>query len=110
MISKQYFSNFDTYETPPGFYSIKVKSEADYTMSDQEAALDIEYDDKSVKTKPILTQFGGFFGELRLDEKSFFSTSLGFTQFWVYRPTSAIHADSPGVYAFDKSLDLSTKT
>ena len=33
---------------------------------------------------------------------------MGFTAYWDYKPTIAIHADSPGVYTSDKILNLST--
>ena len=41
-------------------------------MGDHEGTLQIEFDDISVKTKLILTRFGGTFGTLRFIEKSFF--------------------------------------
>ena len=40
--------------------------------------------------------------------KKNFNTSLGFTPYWDYKPTTAIHADSPGVSSCDKVLNLST--
>ena len=61
-----------------------------------------------MKTKLILTRFGSTFGTLRFDERSFFSTLLGFTPYWDHKPTNAIHADSSGVYTSDKNLYLST--
>ena len=45
---------------------------------------------------------------MRFDEKSFKNTSLGFTSYWDYKPTNAIHADSPGVYTSETILNLST--
>ena len=42
-------------------------------MGDHEGALHVEYDDISMKTKLILTCFGGTFGTIRFDE-NFFST------------------------------------
>ena len=33
---------------------------------------------------------------------------MGFSPFWDYKPTHAIHADSPGVYTSAKILNLST--
>ena len=33
---------------------------------------------------------------------------MGFAPFWDYKPTNAVHADSPGVYSIDKLLSLST--
>ena len=40
-------------------------------MGDLEGTLQYEYDDISMKAKPILIHFGGTFETLRLDEKSF---------------------------------------
>ena len=40
-----------------------------------------------------LTRLGSAFGTLAFNEKSFFNTSLGFTPYWDYNPTNAIHAD-----------------
>ena len=54
-----------------------------------------------MKTKLILTRFGSAFGTLRFDEKSFLNTLLGFAPYWDYKPTNAIHCDSPGVYTSD---------
>ena len=61
-----------------------------------------------MKTKQILTHFGGIFGRLRFDEKSFSNKLLGFTSLWDYKPTSAIQADSSGVYTKEKILNLKT--
>ena len=72
LISKQFISKIVTYETPPGINSIEDSSEVVYTMGDHEATLQIKHEDISMKTKPILTQFGGTFGSLRFNEKSFF--------------------------------------
>ena len=58
-----------------------------------------------MKTKLILKRFGGTFGTL--DEKSSFINLLGFTPYWVHRPTHAIHADGPSVYTSDEFLNLS---
>ena len=79
-----------------------------YTKGDLEGTLQIEYDDVGMKTKLILTRFGGIFETLRFNEKSFLNYLLGFTPFWDYKPTNAIHADSPGVYTCDKILNLNT--
>ena len=62
-----------------------------------------------METKLNLTRFDNTFGTLRFDEKSFYSTLLCFTPYWDYRPTNAIHADSPGVYTSDEILNLNTK-
>ena len=61
-----------------------------------------------MKTKFTSTRFGGKFGTLRFDEKSFFITFLRFTRFCDYKLFNAIHADSPGVYTSEKILILST--
>ena len=56
-----------------------------------------------------MTRFGEAFGTLRFDKKSFFHTILGFAPYWDYKPTNAIHADTPGVYTSDKiNLNLNT--
>ena len=49
------------------------------------------------------------FGTLRFNKKLFFHTFLGFTPYWDYKPTNAIHAYSPGVYFSDKII-LNLKT
>ena len=56
------------------------------------------------KQNLFLTRFGSTFGTLRFDEKSFSYTWLGFTPYVDYKPSNAIHADSPGVYTSDKIL------
>ena len=61
-----------------------------------------------MKTKLISTRFDSNFGTLRFDERSFFSTSLGFTPYWDYKPTNKIQGDSPGLYISDKCLHLKT--
>ena len=61
-----------------------------------------------MNTKRILNRFGGIFGTLRFDGKSFFHILLGFTPYWDYKPNKAIHADNPGVYTTDKILKTST--
>ena len=61
-----------------------------------------------MKTKLIFIRFGGIFGTLTIDERSFFITLLGFTPYWDYKPTNAIHADKPRVYSSEKILNLST--
>ena len=71
LILKQYVSIFVTYELSPGINWNKDISEAVYTRSDHNRTLQNEYDGVSMKTKPILTQFGSTFGTFRLDEKSF---------------------------------------
>ena len=111
VISKLYFSNFITYEIPPGTYSIKDFSEVVYTMGDHDGTLQIEYDDISMKTKPILKRFGGSFGTLRFDEKSFFQTLSNYPPppQWNNKPTNEIHADFLDVFTSEIVMKLSTK-
>ena len=109
LILKQYNEKFITYELDPGNHTIEDLKKAVYPLGDHEGTLQIEYDDLNKKTKLTLTRFGGTFGTLRFDKKSFFHTLLGFTPYWDYKPTNAIHADAPGVYTTDKIiLNLNT--
>ena len=108
LILKQYIANCVTYELDPGIYTIEDIQEAVHPLGDHEGTLQIEYDDLNKKTKLILTRFGSTFGTLRFDEKPFLNTLLGFAPYWDYKPTNAIHADSPGVYFNDKILNLNT--
>ena len=109
LILKQYNEKFTTYELDPGNYTIEDLQKAVYPLGDHEGTLQIEYDDLNKKVKLILTRFGSTFGTLRFDKKSFFHTLLKFETFWDYKPTNAIHADSPGVYTSDKLiLNLNT--
>ena len=109
LILKQYNEKFVTYELEPGNYTIEDLQKGVYKFVDHEGTLQIEYDDLNKKVKLILTRFGSTFGFLRFDKKSFFHTILGFAPYWDYKPTNAIHADSPGVYTSDKIiLNLNT--
>ena len=107
MILKQYNANFVTYELDPGNYAIEDLQNAVYPLGDHEGTLHIESDDSNNKTKLILTRLGSTFGTLRFDEKSFYHTLIGFTPFWDYKPTNAIHADSNGVHS-NNTLNLNT--
>ena len=109
LILKQYNEKFVTYELDPGNYTIEDLKKAVYPLGDHEGTLQIEYDDLNKKVKLILTRFGETFGTLRFDKKLFFHTLLGFTPYWDYKPTNAIHADAPGVYSSDKVI-LNLKT
>ena len=102
LILKQYNSNFVTYELDTGNYTIEDLQKAVYRLGDHEGTLQIKYDDSNKKVKLILTRFVLTFGTLRFGEKSFFHTLLGFDPYWEYKPTNAIHADSPSVYSNDK--------
>ena len=109
LILKQYNEKFITYELDPGNYTIEDLKKAVYPLGDLEGTLQIEYDNLNKKVKLILTRFGGTFGTLRFSENSFFHTLLGFTPYWDYKPTNAIHADAPGVYTSVKIiLNLNT--
>ena len=102
LILKQYNEKFVTYELEPGNYSIEDIQKSVYPLGDHEGTLQIEYDDLNKKVKLIFTRFGGTFGTLRFDKKSFFHTILGFPAYWDYKLTNAIFADAPGVYTSDK--------
>ena len=104
LILKQYNEKFITYELDPGKYTIEDLQKAVYPLGDHKGTLQIEYDDLNKKVKLILTRFGSTFGTLKFDEKSFFHTFLGFDPYWDYKPTNAIHANSPGVYTNDKII------
>ena len=109
LILKQYNEKFITYELDPGNYTIDDLTKAVYPLGDHKGTLQIEYDDLNKKVKLILTRFGETFGTLKFDKNSFFHTLLGFTPYWDYKPTNAIHADAPGVYTSDKNiLNLNT--
>ena len=104
LILKQYNEKFLPYEFEPGNYTIEDIQKAVYPLGDHEGTPQIEYDDTNKKIKLILTRFGLTFGTLRFDERSFFNTLLGFNPYWDYKPTNAVHADSPGVYTNDKII------
>ena len=109
LILKQYNEKFITYVLDPGNYTIEDLQKAVNPLGDHEGTIKIEYDDLKKKAKLTLTRFGSTFGTLRFDQKSFFHTILGFDPYWDYKPTNAIHADSPGVYTSDKIiLNLNT--
>ena len=54
-----------------------------------------------MKTNLFWKQFGGNFGTLRFNEKSFYHIVLGFKPYWDDKPTNAIHTDGPAVYTSD---------
>ena len=96
LILKQYNEKFITYELSPGIYTIKDFSEAVHTIGDHKGTLKIEYDDISMKTKPILTDLE----ILRFDKRSFFHTLFKFETHWDYKP------DPIGVYTSGNGLNL----
>ena len=84
LVLDEYNSSFFTYELEPGIYSYKEISEAlfyilqsEYPQSDSEILNRL--DDVTRKTKLVVNS--GVIA-IRFDEKSFFSTILGFTAGW----------------------------
>ena len=87
LVLDEYNSSFITYELEPGYYTFKDISEALLKILQQEYdgylnAIHIKYDDIIMKTK--LEVRAGIIS-IRFDEKSFFSTILGFTSGWDYK-------------------------
>ena len=87
LVLDEYNSSFITYELQPGIYTFKDISEALFNILQTEYPgpsnmIDIEYDDITMKTK--LDVKAGV-RAIRFDEKSFFSTILGFTSGWDYK-------------------------
>ena len=87
LVLDEYNSSFVTYELDPGIYTFKDISEALLKILQPEYdgyhnAIDIEYDDITMKIK--LDVRSGIIA-IRFDEKSFFSTVLGFTPGWDYK-------------------------
>ena len=87
LVSDEYNSSFITYEIEPGIYSYREISEAlfyilqsEYPQSGSEIL--IRLDDVTRKTKLIVNS--GIIA-IRFDEKSFFSTILGFMAGWDYK-------------------------
>ena len=87
LVLDEYNSSFNTYELKPGIYNFKDNSEALFNIIQIEYpgpsdVLVIEYDDITMKTKLVVRS--GLIA-IRFDEKSFFSTILGFTSGWDYK-------------------------
>ena len=87
MVLDEYKSNFITYELEPGIYSYRDIAEAffyilqsDYPQSNSEIL--VRLDDITRKTKLVVRS--GIIA-IRFDEKSFFSTILGFNPGWDYK-------------------------
>ena len=87
LVLDEYNSNFITYELAPGIYSYRDIAEAvfyilqtEYPQSGSEIL--IRLDDITKKTKLVVRS--GIIA-IRFDEKSFFSTILGFTPGWDYK-------------------------
>ena len=87
LVLEEYNSNFITYEIEPGIYSYKDISEAFFNILQSEYpgplnVIVIEFDDITRKTELVVR--AGIIA-IRFDEKSFFSTILGFTSGWDYK-------------------------
>ena len=87
LVLDEYNSNFITYDLEPGIYTFKDISEALFNLLQTEYpgpsnVIIIEYDDITGKTKLVVRD--GIIA-IRFDEKSFFSTILGFTSGWDYK-------------------------
>ena len=87
LVLDEYNSSFITYELEPGIYTFKDISEVLFNILQSEYpgpsnVIDIEYDDITMKTKLV---FNIGIIAIRFDEKSFFSTILGFTPGWDYK-------------------------
>ena len=102
LVLDEYNSNFITYESAPGIYTYRDIAEAvfyilqsEYPQSSSEIL--IRLDDITRKTKLVVRS--GIIA-IRFDEKSFFSTILGFTPGWDYK-----HYDQ---YLSQKILNLSS--
>ena len=79
--SQRYNSSFITYELHPGIYTFKDTSEAFFNILQPEYqgpnnVIDIEYSDITMKAKLVVKS--GIIA-IRFDDKSFFSTDVGFT-------------------------------
>ena len=87
LVLDEYNSNFFTYKLTPGIYTFKDISETLFNILQSEYpgpgnVIDIEYDDITMKTK-LVVRYGII--AIRFDEKSFFSTVLGFNSGWDYK-------------------------
>ena len=87
LVLDEYNPSFITYELDPGIYTFKDVSEALLKILQPEYdgyrnSIEIEYDDVTMKTKLVVRH--GILA-IRFDEKSFFSTILGFTSGWDYK-------------------------
>ena len=87
LVLDEYNSSFITYELQPGIYSYREISEAlSYILQSQYpqsgSKILIRLDDITRKTKLVVRS--GIIA-IRFDEKSFFSTILGFTPGWDYK-------------------------
>ena len=87
LVLDEYNSSFITYKLEPGIYTFKDISEALLNILQSEYpgpsnVIDFEHNDITMKTEMVV-KFGII--AIRFDEKSFFSTILGFTPGWDYK-------------------------
>ena len=87
LVLDEYNSSFITYELEPGIYSYRDLSAAlfyilEYEYPQSSSEILIRLDDVTRKTKLVVRS--GIIA-IRFDEKSFFSTILGFTPEWDYK-------------------------
>ena len=87
LVLDEYNSSFITYELEPGIYTFKDISEALFNILQSKYPISsntivIEFDDITRKTKLVVKE--GIVA-IRFDEKSFFSTILGFSPGWDYK-------------------------
>ena len=87
MVLDEYNSSFNTYDLQPGIYTSKDIPEALFNILQTEYpvpsnSIVIEVDDITRKIKLVVKK--GIIA-IRFDEKSFFSTILGFTAGWDYK-------------------------
>ena len=87
LVLDEYNSSFIIYEISPGIYTFKGISGALFSIFQIEYpgpsnVIDFEYGDISMKTGLVVRP--GIIA-IRFDEKSFFSTVLGFTPGWDYK-------------------------
>ena len=87
LVLDEYNSSFITCKLEPGIYTFKDISEVLFNILQSEYpgpsnAIDIDHNDITMKTKLVVNN--GIIA-IRFDEKSFFSTILGFTPGWDYK-------------------------
>ena len=87
LVLDEYNSSFITYKLESGIYTFKDVSEVLFNILQSEYpgpsnVIDTEHDDITMKTKMVVKS--GIIA-IRFDEKSFFSTILGFTPGWDYK-------------------------
>ena len=87
LVLDEYNSSFVTYKLQPGIYTCKDLTESVYNVLQPKNVASnnvniIEFDDITIKNKLVVR--AGIIA-VRFDEKSFFSSMLGFTHGWDYK-------------------------